>query len=72
MGSEMCIRDRIEITDLDAWVVEAKTSIEIPLNTYLEKTRTSIGLRSQDGFSKDLALYLASCNANHRDLSLSF
>ncbi len=62
----------IEINDLDAWVVEAKASIEIPLNTYLEKTKSSIGLRSQDGFSRDLALYLASCNANHRDLSLSF
>tara|TARA_B100000242_G_scaffold106337_1_gene73633 strand:- start:697 stop:3357 length:2661 start_codon:yes stop_codon:yes gene_type:complete len=62
----------IQITDLDAWVVEAKTSIEIPLNNYLEKAKTTIGLRSQDGFSRDLALHLASCNANHRDLSLSF
>ena len=62
----------IEINELDAWVIKAKTSIEIPLNSYLEKTKTSIGLRSQDGFSRDLALYLARCNANHRDLSLNF
>ena len=25
-----------------------------------------------DRFNKDLALYLARCNANHRDLSLNF
>ena len=45
---------------------------KIQVNNYLEKAKTTIGLRSQDGFSRDLALYLASCNANHRDLSLSF
>jgi len=60
-----------EISELDAWVIEAKT-FETALVSYLEKTKHSIGLRSQDGFSRDLALYLARCNANHRDLSLSF
>ena len=28
--------------------------------------------RAQDRFDEDLALYLARCNANHRDLSLNF
>ncbi len=60
-----------EINELDAWVIEAKT-FELVLVSYLEKTKDSIGLRSQDGFSRDLALYLARCNANHRDLSLNF
>ena len=60
-----------EISELDAWVIEAKT-FETALVSYLDKTKNSIGLRSQDGFSRDLALYLARCNANHRDLSLNF
>ena len=61
-----------EISELDNWVLEAKGTVEKTLNRYLEKTKTSIGLRSQQGFSRDLALYLASCNADHRDLSLNF
>ncbi len=61
-----------EINELDKWVLEAKGTVEKSLNSYLEKTKNSIGLRSQQGFSRDLALYLASCNADHRDLSLNF
>ncbi len=62
----------IVITDLNDWVEEAKEPLEESLNTYLEKTKGSLGIRAQDRFSKDLALYLARCNANHRDLSLNF
>ena len=62
----------IVITDLNDWVEEAKEPLEESLNTYLEKTKGSLGIRAQDRFNKDLALYLARCNANHRDLSLNF
>ena len=62
----------IVISDLNDWVEEAKEPLEESLNTYLEKTKGSLGIRAQDRFSKDLALYLARCNANHRDLSLNF
>ncbi len=62
----------IIITDLNDWVSASKGPLEESLNTYLEKTKGSLGIRAQDRFNKDLALYLARCNANHRDLSLNF
>ena len=61
-----------EIVELYNWVSISKGPLEISLKTYLDKTKGSLGIRAQDRFNKDLALYLASCNANHRDLSLSF
>ena len=63
---------RKEINDLEVWVLGSKTSLASPLETYLDKTKTTLGVRAQSKFQKELALYLASCNANHRDLSLSF
>ena len=60
------------ITDLNDWVSASKAPLEESLNTYLQKTRGSLGIRAQDRFDEDLALYLARCNANHRDLSLNF
>jgi hypothetical protein len=34
--------------------------------------RTNIGLRQLSRFPREQALYVASCNASHRDVSLSF
>ena len=61
-----------EITDLDDWVRVSKAPLELSLKTFLDKTRGSLGIRAQEKFNEDLALYLARCNANHRDLSLNF
>ena len=61
-----------EINELEVWVLGSKATLTSPLETYLEKTKTTLGVRAQPKFQKELALYLASCNANHRDLSLSF
>ena len=61
-----------EITELYSWVSVAKGPLETSLKNYLDKTKGSLGIRAQDKFDKDLALYLARCNANHRDLSLNF
>ena len=61
-----------EITELHNWVSIAKAPLEVSLKTYLDKTKGSLGIRAQERFNKDLALYLARCNANHRDLSLNF
>ena len=66
---DLALRD---ITELNDWVRKAKGPLEISLKNYLDKTRGSLGIRAQDKFNKDLALYLARCNANHRDLSLNF
>ena len=61
-----------EITELYDWVDKSKAPLELSLKTYLDKTRGSLGIRAQERFNEDLALYLARCNANHRDLSLNF
>ena len=61
-----------EITDLHKWVSIAKSPLEQSLKTYLDKTKGSLGIRAQERFNKDLALYLSRCNDNHRDLSLNF
>ena len=61
-----------EITVLYGWVSVAKGPLEISLKNYLDKTKGSIGIRAQSKFDRDLALYLARCNANHRDISLNF
>ena len=61
-----------EITELYDWVSISKAPLEVSLKTYLDKTRGSLGIRAQERFNTDLALYLARCNANHRDLSLNF
>ena len=37
-----------------------------------EQMRGTIGIRQQKRLSRDQALYVASCNAHHRDLSLNF
>ena len=63
---------RKEINDLEVWVLGSKTTLASSLETYLDKTKTTLGVRAQPKFQKELALYLASCNANHRDLSLYF
>ncbi|MFL2800788.1 MAG: hypothetical protein ACJZ8K_05025 [Paracoccaceae bacterium] len=61
-----------EIVELETWVLVSKDKLEAPLEFYLEKTKTTLGVRALPKFHKELALYLASCNANHRDLSLNF
>jgi hypothetical protein len=61
-----------EMDFLASWVGSARAELEMPLEEFRVAISTSIGLRSQENFSKELALSLAACNANHRDLSLYF
>ena len=61
-----------DISELETWVLASKANLEAPLEIFLEETKTTLGVRAQPKFQKELALYLASCNANHRDLSLNF
>ena len=61
-----------EINFLANWVGGARAELETPLEEFRVAISTSLGLRSQENFSKELALSLAACNANHRDLSLNF
>ncbi len=54
------------------WRERAAKELLAPLNTYEATIRNTIGLRQLPKLPKEQALEVASCNANHRDISLRF
>ena len=42
------------------------------LSVFLDSTKFTIGLRQQQNIPKDIALFLAGCKSDHRDLSIYF
>ncbi len=55
-----------------AWRTQAEQKVKPALEIYLAAMADTIGLRQQPKLSREQALYLASCNAVHRDVSLNF
>ena len=55
-----------------AWRQQAATQVMPGLQTYNEAIKDTIGARQQQNLSREQALFLASCSAGHRDVSLSF
>ncbi|MEL6372589.1 MAG: TRAP transporter large permease subunit [Pseudomonadota bacterium] len=63
----------IERFDQDvAWRQRARTDLLPGLQTYEAAIRDTIGLRLQPKIPREQALFIAGCNANHRDISLNF
>ncbi|MDU8927655.1 TRAP transporter large permease subunit [Alisedimentitalea sp. MJ-SS2] len=60
-----------EFAEQKAWRAEA-AGLAPDLQAYLEDIRGTLGIRSQRRLDRDQALYMASCNAKHRDISLNF
>ena len=54
------------------WRLEAETKLRTALTGYLKVIANNIGARQQTKISRDQGLFLAKCNAGHRDLSLNF
>lgn len=54
------------------WRAKAETELRAGLTTYLDGIRTTLGTRVQPKLDRPQALYLASCSAYHRDISLNF
>ncbi len=54
------------------WRLKAQASVGSELNEYEQLMRESIGIRQQRRLNREQALFVASCNAHHRDLSLNF
>jgi tripartite ATP-independent transporter DctM subunit len=54
------------------WRTAAQQEVQPGVEAYLAAISENIGARQQPRFSRDQALFLASCNAVHRDLSLNF
>jgi hypothetical protein len=55
-----------------AWREAANSQLRPGLEAYLDATADTIGARQQDRLSREQALFLAGCSADHRDLSLFF
>ena len=55
-----------------AWRSTASSTLLGELQTYDASIRETVGLRQLDKMPRDVALYVASCNSNHRDISLYF
>jgi len=54
------------------WREQAITAIGPQIAAYEETIRSTIGIRQQSRLAKDQALYVAACDAGHRDISLNF
>ncbi|MEL7089775.1 MAG: C4-dicarboxylate ABC transporter permease, partial [Planctomycetota bacterium] len=55
-----------------SWRKSAQTEVLPGLNAYTAALADTIGLRSQPRMPSEQALYVAGCNAAHRDISLNF
>jgi hypothetical protein len=55
-----------------AWRKRAEAELKTGLADYDTAIKDTIGLRSQRHMPREQALYVASCGAGHRDISLSF
>ena len=47
-------------------------SVLINLNKFINLIKYNVGIRQQDKLNRDLALYIATCNSDHKDLSIHF
>ena len=54
------------------WRAESEITLKPGLSSYLEIIGNNIGARQLPSLTRDQALYLAKCNAVHRDISLNF
>ncbi len=54
------------------WRAQASTALKPELEAYLDAVRDTLGMRLQQRFSREQALFMARCNADHRDISLNF
>ncbi|MDF1710053.1 MAG: TRAP transporter large permease subunit [Paracoccaceae bacterium] len=54
------------------WRNAAEASVLPGLQAFLDDTRATMGVRYEQRLTREQALFLASCTANHRSLALSF
>ena len=63
---------QIEYDEQMQWRAAAATALTEPVAQYESTIRSTIGIRQQSRLSKKQALYVAACDADHRDISLNF
>ncbi|MCR9135299.1 MAG: SLC13 family permease [Alphaproteobacteria bacterium] len=67
------LEEAIALVDSETqWREQALTDLRPALATLEVTIRDTIGLRQQDRLPREIALFVASCNSGHRDISLNF
>ena len=67
------LAEAVSVADAELeWRQPAAEKLLPTLGAYEETIRSNIGLRQLSRFPREQALYVASCNADHRDISLNF
>jgi len=65
--------EAMEILDAEiAWRTEVSGRLLSDVEAYESAIAGTIGLRQLDAIPRDVALYIASCNSTHRDISIYF
>ncbi len=54
------------------WRTRAAEALKPELEAYLDTIRDTLGMRQQERFTREQALYMARCSSEHRDISLHF
>lgn len=54
------------------WRQQAQAELQTPVSNYLAAISQTIGLRQQPQLGLEQAQYIASCESEHRDISLNF
>ena len=71
--AEEHVQATLKLIDAElAWRKRAVSQLKPSLDAYNKTILTTIGLREQPKLPREEALYVASCMANHRDVSLHF
>ncbi|MEM7256956.1 MAG: C4-dicarboxylate ABC transporter permease, partial [Pseudomonadota bacterium] len=63
---------QIEYDEQMVWRDKAEQTLAATVAEYEEAIRSTIGLRQQSKLTRPQALYVAACDAGHRDISLNF
>lgn len=67
------LQQALQILDQEvAWRNDASARLLGDVEAYIAAISNTIGLRQQDRLPRHVALYVASCNSGHRDISLYF
>lgn len=72
VAREEMINVMSEYEDQIGWRERASNELADNVAQYELAIRETIGIRQQERLTHEQALYVASCSANHRDISLSF
>lgn len=60
------------LADQKIWRLAADQSVKPAVQAYVDAIQTTLGARALPQLTREQAIYIASCNAGHRDLSLNF